>query len=219
MPQPDLDEFIEHHGIKGMKWGVRRSERELARAQEGIRKANELDPDKMYVSGKGRKTRILSGEAARAANLRAVASSKSGSQVLNSKDLEFLNKRIQLDKKYAELTYQRKKNATDKIETVIKTYQKIDSFDKQMGSPVRKTIVNILAKKTGPGFAKAAASAASAASAATGAAKNASSQAKSSVPDLDDLFKPAGKPAPKQITASDILEAVYNPKTGMYEVR
>lgn len=32
-PDGDLDVVLEHYGIKGMKWGVRRSEKQLARAR------------------------------------------------------------------------------------------------------------------------------------------------------------------------------------------
>lgn len=30
----DIDDFIEHYGVKGMQWGVRRSSKQLARARK-----------------------------------------------------------------------------------------------------------------------------------------------------------------------------------------
>lgn len=38
-PTPEVEEFLEHYGVKGMKWGVRRSAAELARIRGQRRQA------------------------------------------------------------------------------------------------------------------------------------------------------------------------------------
>lgn len=45
--KPPLDEAIEHYGIKGMRWGVRRTPEQLARARgERLRKGKSVTPTK-----------------------------------------------------------------------------------------------------------------------------------------------------------------------------
>lgn len=145
MAEKDIvDEYLAHHGIRGQKWGVRRTQASLARASEGVKKANELDPDKLYVSGKGRKARVQSGEAARAATLASVAR-KHGTSTLSNKDLEFLNKRLQLNAQYTKLTPVQK----SKVARVIDTVNKLDRKTGRVASnAIKGAIVKGVDKKT-----------------------------------------------------------------------
>lgn len=73
--------FLEHYGIKGMRWGVRRTDHELARARS-------LPDAEEHV---------------RARQLHTVAK-KAGTRKLTNKDLEELNKRLNLEQNYSNLT-------------------------------------------------------------------------------------------------------------------
>lgn len=43
MPTKTLDEILEHYGVPGMKWGVRRSEAQLAKARANRKKAEDKE--------------------------------------------------------------------------------------------------------------------------------------------------------------------------------
>jgi hypothetical protein len=73
---------VEHSGIKGMKWGVRRSRKELAK----LRQAPSGD--------------------AREAHKALVKSKISGVEALSNKELQNLNNRLNLEQNYAKLSYQ-----------------------------------------------------------------------------------------------------------------
>lgn len=70
----NVDDFLEHHGIKGMKWGVRR--------KGNVR---------------------VSSEAKRVSQIRAKAKTH-GSHSLTNKELGDYNKRVQLETQYKNLT-------------------------------------------------------------------------------------------------------------------
>lgn len=73
----DVGEFLAHHGIKGMKWGQRRK-----------RGANGL------VSSESHQARQALAKA-----------KKHGSKALTNKELADLNKRLQLERQFSQLTY------------------------------------------------------------------------------------------------------------------
>ena len=82
-----VEEFLAHYGIKGMKWGVRRSERQLAVA----RKKGDVPADEDAVKAVQTQKKI----------------SEAGSlNVVSSKELQHLVNRIELEKKYVNLTTQ-----------------------------------------------------------------------------------------------------------------
>lgn len=78
-----VEEILEHYGVKGMKWGIRK--------------------------GKwGRKAKIeKNGPAndAKSAHRSYVRAKNSGVEALTTKELRALNERLQLEKKYTELSY------------------------------------------------------------------------------------------------------------------
>jgi hypothetical protein len=89
-----LDEILEHHGIKGMRWGVRKMN----------------NPQTIAVtSGGGQKIKTSGGsnldahpDAIRAAVAKQVAK-KSSTDTLSTKDLQALVTRMNLEKQYAQL--------------------------------------------------------------------------------------------------------------------
>lgn len=80
-----LDEILEHHGIKGMRWGVRRSR---------------------GSSGKVGKTRAPAhaptSDAARAKELHTRAKT-SGTHTLSNQELQHLTQRLNLEQQYSKL--------------------------------------------------------------------------------------------------------------------
>ena len=43
--KPSLEEALEHYGVMGMKWGVRRSDKQLARASKAVKKSAKQQVD------------------------------------------------------------------------------------------------------------------------------------------------------------------------------
>jgi hypothetical protein len=81
---------IEHYGVKGMKWGVRRTDAQLSTAR------GEKRP---------------SADAKKAAAARAKAATK-GTESLSNKQLKDLNQRLNLEQQYDRLTYEPKQQST-----------------------------------------------------------------------------------------------------------
>lgn len=84
-----LDEVLEHYGIKGMRWGVRRSERQLARARGKSSPKKKTEPKKSV-------------DAAKAAAA-AKKAKKGGVSSLSNKELQDLNTRLNLEQQYSRL--------------------------------------------------------------------------------------------------------------------
>lgn len=73
----EVDEILAHHGIRGMKWGVRRSRRQIDSAP-------------------------VAPEHARARELQSTAK-RSGTKALTNKDLQELTQRLNLEQQYSRL--------------------------------------------------------------------------------------------------------------------
>lgn len=86
--------YLQHHGILGMKWGVRRSEAQLARARGGKRKQEEPAHED-YVR----------------------AHSKTSVRTMSDRELRETNNRLQAEKQYADLT-----RKTSKGMKAVKTF-------------------------------------------------------------------------------------------------
>lgn len=81
----NYEDTLEHYGVKGMKWGVRRSDAELSKGKMG-KKSDEKPARK-------------SGDAKKAASSKGKASTK-GVDSLTNKELKDLNERLNLEANY-----------------------------------------------------------------------------------------------------------------------
>lgn len=77
MPNDKVQTFLSHYGIKGMKWGVRRS--------------------------RGANGRVSTSEDAARASATLQKIKKGGTKSVSDSDLQHLNNRLQLEKKYSEI--------------------------------------------------------------------------------------------------------------------
>ena len=84
---------IQHYGVKGMKWGVRRSDAQLARARKARKKDNRSGDRKLVDKSIDK-------------------SKKSGVGSLSNKQLKQVNSRLELERKYKQLNT--KKSPVDK---------------------------------------------------------------------------------------------------------
>lgn len=105
-PTNSNEKLLKHWGVKGMRWGVRRSPAELARGSSGPKEPQAF-VDKKTGKVNLKKTRggenfPPSDDAKRAVRLGVIAA-KSGTQALSNKELQDLNNRIQLEQKYTQL--------------------------------------------------------------------------------------------------------------------
>jgi hypothetical protein len=125
----DAEDYISHFGIRGMKWGVRRSDAQLS------------------------KTSGDSVDAARAATtLKTIKTTKSLSSVSDA-DLNHLINRINTEKRYAELDTKTaslaKRNKT--IKTILATGVLMNEAVNFVNSPVGRTVGNRLGLFTSTG--------------------------------------------------------------------
>lgn len=90
-----LDEVLEHYGIKGMKWGVRRTREQIDRAR-GKRKA------------KGKPVTPTKSQDAERAEATKAKVAKEGVSSLSNQELQQLNKRLNLEKNYSDLVNPKK---------------------------------------------------------------------------------------------------------------
>lgn len=119
-------EFIEHYGVKGMQWGVRRSRSQL-------RKANK---------------KRESTEAKRAKQIKKKAK-KSGVSSLTNKELGDLNKRMQLEQQFNNLNPKTSayKKGTGFAQEVLKVGNMGNQAYNLATSPAAKVIQESLKKK------------------------------------------------------------------------
>lgn len=102
-----LDDFLAHYGVKGMRWGVRRSDEQLdkARSERSIAKEDSAD----------------------AAQARAVAEkikSKGGrTNTISNQEMQLLINRMNLERNYNSLIENNKKDSN--IDTGFKIWEKV----------------------------------------------------------------------------------------------
>lgn len=120
MWQENYNSELYHHGVKGMKWGVRRARQTTS--SPGTRRTKK--PDNFIVSSikKKRRAKELERRKEAAAKARLEASKKKPAE-LTEKELRDRIARLELEKKYADLMHQTNppKNAKGKkfVEDVL----------------------------------------------------------------------------------------------------
>lgn len=114
----DVDDFLEHYGTKGMRWGVRKASKPRPAFMPPVKstpgkpkwqspppkKAAAPTPSapkavKRSLFGKQKSPKVISEEALQFREIRAKAK-KNGVQALSNKELELVNKRLELQSKY-----------------------------------------------------------------------------------------------------------------------
>lgn len=123
-----VSEILEHHGVKGMKWGVRKS--------------------KIPKQGP-------SGDA-KDAHGAFVKAKVSGVQALSNKELQNLNNRLQMEKKYSELAHVPNvlERGLKTVTGLLKTGNTVNDAIAFANSPTGKKIAATMSKKTATTAAK-----------------------------------------------------------------
>lgn len=123
-----VEEVLEHAGVKGMKWGVRK------------RKVPRQGP---------------SGDA-KDAHRALVKAKTSGVEALTNKELNALNQRLNLEQNYAKLSYNPSamKKGLDTLNGLLKTGKTIDSAIEFSKTPTGQKMAASLGKKAATAAAK-----------------------------------------------------------------
>ena len=95
-----VDDFLEHYGVKGMRWGVRRRRGSGSDGPEGV--TVKVKKGSGVVETSGGHHHSVSDEAVRAAAVRQVAKTSTTSALTN-KDLQDAINRMNLEKNYSKL--------------------------------------------------------------------------------------------------------------------
>lgn len=121
-----MKDDVEHSGIKGMKWGVRRSRKELAKLKQGP------------------------SDDAKEAHKALVKAKISGPEALSNKELNALNNRLNLEQSYARLSYQpsKLKKGLDTVSGLLKAGNTVNEAVKFAESPVGQKMAASMGKKT-----------------------------------------------------------------------
>lgn len=118
-------EYLEHFGVKGMKWGQRKSDRSTSTAD--------------------------SSDDAKIAREAAVTAKTKGLSALSNKELQTLVTRMNLEQQYSTLNgnqsnIKKIKNGQDKVKTVLAVGTTVNEVIKFVNSPAGKAVKNMMAK-------------------------------------------------------------------------
>ena len=114
------DVYLEHFGVKGMRWGVRKRQEPVS---TGVAKTP------------------MSSDAALTSKIRTKART-SGMSSLSNEELFALNQRLQLERQYSALTaLPATKSGMDKVQSVMKVTGTINNVIKLVNSPVGKAAI------------------------------------------------------------------------------
>jgi hypothetical protein len=111
-PRPEVEEFIAHHGVKGMKWGVRKSRSSISK--------NPASEDHSEVS----------------------ALKKKKKHELSDKQLERVNKRLNLEKNYNKLNPTTIKRGAIGAAAILSTLQTASTVYNLATSPAGKAAIS-----------------------------------------------------------------------------
>ena len=115
-PEEEMNSFLAHYGIKGMRWGIRRTQAQLhAGTSEDAIRANEI---------------------------RAKVQTQ-GLSSLSNQEMQHLVQRMNLEQQYARVTYQPSKIARGKaqVDTFLQTANTVNSAIKFVNSPAGKIMM------------------------------------------------------------------------------
>lgn len=180
------EEALAHWGVKGMKWGVRRSDAELTKARsvaDRLADARGQDKTALVRTKKGYST----GEALAAAEFRDIAK-RYGTSALSNSDLKQLNERLNLEANYAKMTPKQK----TKLQKTLDGLGKAAAINKKLGNPAGRAAMALINSKTKGSTGAGAKFAAAAAAAAAGKAPKAPKAQKQSSTKSSSMPK-AGK--------------------------
>lgn len=125
----DEQDSLKHYGVKGMRWGVKRSDAQLAAAKKTRRGKKEPPARDTVTSKRGRITKVdlskkssemqPAQDAAKAAVTRQIAKKRS-TDALSNDDLQALVKRMNLEQQYSDLSAKRKSTGRKYLEKFFK---------------------------------------------------------------------------------------------------
>lgn len=121
---PTLEEVLEHHGIKGMKWGVRRNKTPSV----------QLAPSDDHKNAHGART---------------IAKTSGGTHALSNKEIQDVVTRMNLEKQYSQLNP--KTNPVKKGQAFVKeglaVFGTVAALHAAVNSPLAKALKENLNKK------------------------------------------------------------------------
>lgn len=138
----NMKDFLEHFGVKGMRWGVRKDAVEVSTSSAPGRK----------VSAIGGQNQPAHDDAVRAAASKQKAKA-STTDALSTKELQDLVTRMNLEQQYSNLTNRGKSSSLEKgqkqVKTILgiaKTYNEVQNFLNTPGGKIVKDTINTAVK-------------------------------------------------------------------------